>query len=152
MTQSQALEAQGVILQRGDGATTEVFTEVAEVTSFNGPGGSASVVDVTHLRSTAKEKRMGLRDEGQISFECNLIPSDEAQTGLRTDRANRTLRNFKFLLTDDPGGSGSSPTTLEFSAFVLNFSISGSVDGKIAASITLEISGDVTWVAAVEGT
>ena len=149
---SNGLEAQGVVLQRGDGEETETFTKVAEITSFNGPGGSASVIDMTNLESEAKEKKIGLRDEGQISFECNLIPSDVGQTGLREDRASRALRNFKFLLTDDPGGTGSSPTTLEFSAFVLNFSISGAVDGKISASVTLEISGPVTWVAAVEGT
>ncbi len=136
---AQAIESQGVQLQRGDGGSPETFTTIAEVTDFDGPSGNASVIDVTHLQSTAKEKIMGLMDEGQITFSGNLVPGDAAQQGLRDDRTNRTLRNFKLILTD------AASTTLSFSAYVLNFSISGSVDDKVAFSCTLEISGPVTW-------
>jgi len=136
---SNAIETQGTELKRGDGATPEVFTSVGEVTTFSGPGGSASVIDVTHLLSTAKEKRMGLPDEGQFTFEVNLVPSDVAQTGLRSDRAARTLRNFELVLTDV------STTTLSFAAYVTGFALSGSVDNVTKASITLEITGAVTW-------
>lgn len=136
---SSAIETQGTELKRGDGATPEVFTTVGEVVSFTGPGGSASVIDVTHLLSTAREKRMGLPDEGQFTFEVNLIPSDTAQIGLRTDRAARTLRNFQLVLTDV------ATTTLSFAAYVTGFSLSGGVDNVTKASVTLEISGAVTW-------
>jgi hypothetical protein len=136
---SNAIEAQGVVLQRGDGGNPETFTAVAEITDFDGPGGSASVIDVTSLESTAKEKLMGLMDEGQFTFSANLVPGDAGQSGLRADRKNRALRNFKLILTDD------AATTLSFSAFVLGFAISGSVEDKVSAKITLEISGEVVW-------
>lgn len=137
---SDAIESQGVILQRGNGATpTEVFGAVAEITDFDGPGGTASVIDTTSLQSTAKEKLMGLKDEGQFSFTANLIPVDVGQVGLRADRDARTLRKFKLILTD------TASTTLTFAAYVLGFSINGAVDDKINASITLEISGAVAW-------
>jgi predicted secreted protein len=137
---SEAIVSEGILIQRGNGATpTEIFTTVGEITDFDGPGGSASVIDVTNLESTAKEKLMGLKDEGQFSFNANLVPGDVGQTGLRTDRDNRTLRNFKVILTD------AGTTTLTFSAYVLGFSISGAVDDKVGSSITLEISGNVTW-------
>jgi len=137
---SNALESQGVVFKRGDGATPiEVFTAVGEVTSFSGPGGSASVIDVTSLASTRKEKRMGLPDEGQLTIELNFDPTDTAQMGLKADRAARVLRNFELVLTD------ASTTTLSFSGYVLNFSISGKVDDKITASCTIEITGEVTW-------
>jgi len=136
---SNAMVSEGVILKRGDGGAPETFTEVSEVVSFDGPGGTAAVIDVTHLRSSAKEKRIGLPDEGQIKLEMNYVPSDSMQAALRSDRVTRTRRNFKLLMTD------TGPTTASFAAYVLEFSVKGGVDQKIAASITLEIDGTVTW-------
>ena len=62
---STAITAQGIIIARF-GATA--FETIPNVVSFQGPGGQASVIDVTNLASTAKEKRVGLRDEGQLSL------------------------------------------------------------------------------------
>ena len=135
---SNAINAQGVALQRGNGGAPEIFNIVGEITNFDGPGGSASVIDVTTLQSVAKEKRMGLQDEGQFTFQMNLDPSDVQQAGLRADRAGRVLRNFRLVLTDVAN------TTLAFSAFVLEFKINGAVDQVVKASVTLEISGAVT--------
>ena len=138
---TKAIRSQGVVLKRGDGGGPEVFTAVGEITGFDGPSGSATVIDATHLASTAREKLMGLPDEGQFSFNLNLDPSDAQQIGLKDDRAADppVLRNFELVLTD------AAPTKLSFSAFVTEFSISGAQDDKVAASVTLEISGPVTW-------
>ena len=135
---SNAINAQGVELRRGNGASPETFVIVGEITQFDGLGGSASVIDVSTLQSVAKEKRAGLPDEGQFTFQMNLDPSDVQQNALRADRAARVLRNFRLVLTD------SSNTTLQFSALVLEFKISGAVDQVVKASVTLEISGAVT--------
>lgn len=134
---SGALETQGVMLEIGDGAVPDAFFDVGEMVDFSGPGGSAAVIDVTHLKSTAKEKRMGLPDEGQFTFNINLVPSDNGQRHAYKARADRRLTNFKLSLTDTP------TTILTFAAFVLEFTISGGVDDKIPAALTLEISGSV---------
>lgn len=134
-----AMVTEGVVIARGDGASPEVFTTIGECTDFDGPSGSAAVIDATHFQSTAKEKVIGLPDEGQFTISGNFIGTNSAQTGLRTDRTNRTLRNFKVTLTDSPA------TVLTFAAYVLSFSISGAVDDKIPFSVTLEISGAVTY-------
>ena len=129
---SNALESQGVTLE-WDG------TNIGEVVSFNGPGGSASIIDVTHLGSTRREKRMGIADEGQISFDINLLPSDAGQIKLRDDRADRTERTCRLFLTDTGG------TILTMDAYCTQFSVQGSVDNKIQGSVTLEITGAVNW-------
>ncbi len=139
MAASLALKSEGVILKRGDGAASEIFTAVAEIIDFDGPGGQAAVIDVTHLTSVAKEKLIGLPDEGQFSFNANLVPGDTPQAALRTDRDAGTLRNFTLTLTDSPA------TVLSFAAFVLEFRIAAGVDAKISVAITMEISGAVTW-------
>ena len=135
---SSALETQGVLIQRGDGASPEVFTTIPEIVSFDGPGGSATEIDVTDLSSTAKEFRMGLKDEGDFSFEMMYLPNNAQHSGLQSDRTARTLRTFLITLTDSP------QSTLKFTAYVREFSISGGVDDVLRASVTLRISGDVT--------
>jgi hypothetical protein len=136
---SEAIEAQGCEIKRGGGGSPETFTTIPEIKSFSGPGGSASILDVTSLQSTAKEKRVGLKDEGQLSLTINYNPDNTVHAGLRTDRSNRTLRNFQIVFTD-----GSPATTWSFSAYVSGFSVQGAVDAIVEATVTLEISGDIT--------
>lgn len=136
---SNAINAQGVQLLRGDGGSPEILSLIGEVQSFDGPGGSATVIDVSTLQSLAKEKRMGLPDEGQFTFEVNLDPSDTQQMGLVADRKARVKRHFRMILTD------AAATTLNWDAFVLDFKINGSVDNVVKASVTLEITGPVDW-------
>lgn len=137
---SNALETQGVIFKVGDTTSPFGFSAIGEITSFTGPGGSASVIDVSHLGSTAREKIMGLPDEGQFSFEGNYLTGDtNGQQALQADRAARTLRRFQISLTDSPA------TLVEFNGYVLEFSLSGGVDAVIAYSCTIEITGAVDW-------
>ena len=136
---SNALEAQGMLLQIGSGSPTVTYTTIKEIKTFSGPGGSATVIDVTDLSSTAKEKRLGLADEGQLSFTINYIPKDTQHTLLRTNRDARTLTPFKLVFTD-----GSPKSTWSFNAFIQGFAVSGAVDGVVEANITLEITGSIT--------
>ena len=139
---SSAVESQGYTLQIGQGDATTVaagsdsFDTIGEVKDWDGPSGSAAVIDVTHLGSTAKEKRVGLRDEGQYKVTFSRIFGDAGQESAVTARANRTLRNFKATYSDGTIGS--------FTAFVMDFSIKGGVDNVIDGSMTLEISGAYT--------
>jgi len=136
---SNALEAQGMLIKIGNGASPQVFTTISEIKTFSGPTGSAAVIDVTDLSSTAKEKRMGLADEGQLSFTINYIPDNTQHTLLRTRRASREETDFKMVFTDD-----SPSTTWSFSAFVTGFAVSGAVDNVVEANVTLEITGTIT--------
>jgi len=136
---SNAIEAQGIIIARGTGSGPITYTTIPEIKSFTGPGGSASVIDVTDLSSAAKEKRMGLADEGQLQLTINYIPDNAVHVALRGDRAARSKVPFKITFTD------SVPATVwTFEAFVTGFSVSGAVDGVVEAQVTLEITGAIT--------
>ena len=76
---STAITAQGITIARF-GTTT--FETIPNVVSFQGPGGQAAVIDVTNLASTAKEKRVGLRDECQLSLTLHYNPDDLVHQGL----------------------------------------------------------------------
>jgi hypothetical protein len=111
---------------------------VGEVIDFDGPGGSASVIDATHLTSTAREKLMGIPDEGQFTFSLNRVFSDTGQIAVFTARANRLKKSWKVTYTDT--------TVQEFEGYVLQFSTSGGVDDKVNGSVTIEITGAVSTV------
>jgi len=135
---SIAIEAQGILIARGTGSPI-TYTTIPEVKSFTGPGGSASVIDVTNLSSLAKEKRMGLADEGQLQLTINYVPDNTVHKALRTDRAARSKVPFRITFTD-----AAPATTWTFEAFVTGFSVSGAVDGVVEAQVTLEITGAIT--------
>lgn len=120
----------------GGTATPNTYTNVGEIVDWDGPGGSASVIDTTHLSSTAKEKLMGLMDEGQFSFNLNNVFSDTGQQACRTARTARTLKGWRLTYSDS--------TVQTWNGYCLAFSTSGGVDDKVNGSITVEISGAVT--------
>jgi len=132
---STAITAQGITIGRMGSST---FETIPNVVSFQGPGGQASVIDVTNLSSTAKEKRVGLRDEGSLSLTLHFDPDNSVHQGLRNDRANRTRQSFRVTFTDQ------DPTQWTFCGYVTQFSVQGGVDAVLEASVTIEIDGDIT--------
>lgn len=117
--------------------------EVGEITDFTGPGGQAAVINMTHLQSTAKEKKIGLRDEGQLSLSVNFSPTDAGQQQCLADRAARLRRMYDIHYTDTSMGSSHWPSRDYFYGYCLGFSKSGAVDDKIPAQIVIEIDGPV---------
>jgi hypothetical protein len=138
---TKATSGQKVQFERGDGATTEVFTKVAEITSFTGPSRTAKEIDVTSVDSDAMEYIAGVMDAGEVSIEGNYVGSDAAQQGLQADLTNRVRRNFKFLLNDPTTPSTGAPTTIAFAAVVKSFGIKGGVNAKIDFTCALRITG-----------
>ena len=119
-------------------ATPVAWTTIGEVNTWDGPSGSANMYETTHLGSTAKEKQIGLPDEGQVTLSINWIQdSDAGQQAAAAARTARTSRNFKITFSD--------ASTATFTGYVLGLTSSGGVDDKVAGSITIEITGAVTW-------
>lgn len=120
------------------------FTDIGQVTGFNGPTGSAAVIDITVLNSTAKEKMVGIRDEGQVTLDINLNTSaDQYHNALRADRALRSLRVYDIMFTDQTTAAGAQPSFMNFDAYVTGFQINGSVDNVVKGSVTLELTSSV---------
>lgn len=134
-----SIESQGTVIAYSSGGSPSSFSNIGNIVGFNGPGGSASVIDTSNLDSTAREKRMGLPDEGQFSLDLNLDPDNTAHIALRNARRDRTRLEFRMTLTD----TGSS--IVQFFGYVLNFTVSGAVDAIVKAAITIEIDGQVSW-------
>ena len=132
-----AIKAQGTLLQLGSGSPLS-YNTIAEINSFGGPGGSVSVIDVTDLSSSAKEKIAGMNDNGQLSLECNFVPGNAQHVALREAKEAGSTISVKLIFTD------ADLTEWTFNAIVVGFSVSGAVDGVVKASITLEVSGEIS--------
>ena len=144
-----AFEAQGTqfFWSSDTAASTADARLVGEVTDFSGPGGQASIIDVTHLNSTAKEKLVGLRDEGQVSMSLNLSFSDAGQIALRADRATRSRRKCVIKFNDNT--TDAAKTKAIFDGYCMGFSVTGAVDNKVSANAVIEITGAVTYSSAI---
>lgn len=123
------------------------MTNIGDITNFTGPGGSPSIMDITNLQSTAKEKLVSLSDEGQLTLEVNFNTSDAMQWALIADRKARQRRAFDIRFSDANTVADSSalPTNVMFWGYPTGFSISGAVDAVVKASLTIEIDGGTYW-------
>lgn len=128
-------------LLRGDGAASEVFTDVPGIRAMGTVGASRSLIDVTHLQSTAREYKLALKDGQEMTFEALYDPSDTQQTGLKTDLNNGTRRNFQIHLNDDQ-----SPNTIvSFTGLVTAWNFEVQLDNVYVLNFTLKPTGDLAW-------
>lgn len=130
--------SQGTLLKIGDGASPEVFSTIEQLVSISGPDGEAPVIPVTNLSSTAVEKRLGLKDEGNISVSGFWDAASTTHALLKSKFDSGAAVNFSLTFADSPA------TVLTFSAFVQTFNRPVAVDEVVGLEFTLVVSGAVT--------
>lgn len=108
MAGMQTVETQGTKFFWSTSTALSTAQQILGVKTLSGFGGTSPVIDVSDVNSTAREKRMGLRDAGEISLGINYNPSTSVSPGLaalEADAGTRTLRKFamKFSTVDANG-------------------------------------------------
>lgn len=128
----------GTALQRGDGAGTEVFTTIANVTSINPPSMERETIDVTAHDSADgwMEFLGGLKDGGEVSADVNYDPSEHDV--LVADFEDESPRNYRIVFPD------ADATTWSFKAILTGFEPEAPYDDKLAASLTWKVTGKPT--------
>lgn len=143
---SKAQAGVGSVLARGNGATPEVFTKIAEIRRIGGPALGLKMVDVTNMDSpSATEELLAtIVTSGEVAFEgnCLLGSNDATQLGCVTDLQGRIQRNFQYTLPTPPGGSAPSPWT--FSGYFNKFETENPHDNAITFKASIKITGVVT--------
>lgn len=120
--------------------TAATWTGVGEIVDMDRAGGTRSEIDVSHLESTSKEFLAGLRDSGSYTFSMNWLFGDAGQAAVLAAEGSDDPATFKVTYP--------SNDTLTFDGYVT--SVSGpslGVDDKLSGSVTIRISGDLTWAA-----
>lgn len=140
---NQAIAALGTLLKKGDGGSPETFATIAEVLDIGGPELGLDTEDATSHDSTAgwEDVVPTILRSGEVTFEINYVPSHathNASTGLVADMKNKTKRNFQLVFPN------AGTTTWAFAAYVTKFAPKAPVAGKLAASVTVKVSGQPT--------
>lgn len=141
-----ALSSFGTLLKIGNGGSPETFTTIAEVRDISGPSFALATEDVTNHDSAGwREHIPTIIEAGEVSFDLNFKGDATQGFGsgsLYDDMVDKTKRNFQIVL---PSGVGSSNDIGSFAAYVTGFELSAPVEGVLSASVTLMITGAVTW-------
>lgn len=123
-----------------DGSTTVTPTawiEILELTALKPSSATAPDIDVTDLKSTSKEFRTGLQDQGTLASDYFVLESDPGQAAVEASFVASTAVPYKLVT---PGG-----VTRTFTASCKKFGTIPelSVDGVQKGSAEWKISGDV---------
>lgn len=132
------IDTQGTVLKVGNGASPEVFTTIPNIVSIDGPSATRSEKDATHLASTAKESKAGLRDYGSLNCEVEWDERDTVHAGLRTKFDAGT--NHNFLLID----AGSPQKQYSFTGWVKSLPQKYGVDAFVMSSMEIRLTGPMT--------
>jgi hypothetical protein len=120
---------------------------VGEILSLNLDGLKLNTIDVSNLGNQFRTYAAGLIDSGTVSLEVNLDPDDAQQVTVlgQLDVTAATTRPVlkSWLITF--GTTGNLGATFAFIGFVTDFSVKGAMDSAVTASISIKISGSVTF-------
>ena len=135
---SAAVAGVGTAFKRGDGASNEQFSAIAEINSITGPNKSRGTIDVTSLDSTGGYREFigSFRDAGQVDLNMNFTMA--GYNDMNDDFESSALVNYQIVLPD------TNATTFEFAGFVTAIGMALTTDDKITATVTIKISGQVT--------
>ncbi len=130
----------GTLLKRGNGATPEVFTTVAELTSVK-CSVKRDELDGTHHQSPGAWRgfKPSLKS-AEIAFEANYLandPTQDASTGILSDFNNGTIRNYQIEWPVS-GAKWTAPV------FLREFDAEGPVEDKLGLSGTFRVCGEMT--------
>lgn len=123
-------------------ATTVSYNSqtVAGVQSITGiSSGQSTEIDVTTLASTAKEFKVGLRDNG--SFQMTMIRNQDDAGQLELWNAQGSQTAYTMIITLP----SSTANVLTFSAFVTSFSTDISADGVVTGTATVRVTGGIAY-------
>jgi len=145
MAETGATIGFGVLLSRGDGASPEVFTKIAELIDLSTPSMTKDQVEATHTDSpdSFREFIPGLKDGGEFSATVNFLPGNATQNndsgGAINDFINQTAsRNWRITF---PG----SPTmTWTFKATVIGLQVNTPMDDRMTMEVNFKVAGAPT--------
>jgi len=135
---SNAFSGVGTKFQRGDGASNESFSDIAEINSITGPNLSRDTIDVTSLDSTGgyREFIAGFRDGGELTLSMNFAPS--GYFDLKDDFEVEVTHNYRIVM------GNAAQTTFDITGLITALGVAIPLDDKVTCDVTIKITGEVT--------
>lgn len=113
---------------------------IAGVTGMSGlASGKAKEIDVTTLASTAKEFKIGLKDNGSFTLDLIRNLDDAGQAALLTALNAQASNTMVITLPT------STLNVATFTAFVSSLTTEAASDGVVMGKAEFRITGDIAW-------
>lgn len=137
---SERYAAFGAQLQRGDGASPEVFTTVAGVRGLSDFGSTADTEDATaHDSPDAREQIVTtILRSSDLTFTLAFDADEGTHQQMWDDHVGRSKHNWQLVL-----GQAGDPM-FSFTAYVTQMTLGLEHDGLQEASVTLKPVGAIT--------
>jgi Lambda phage tail tube protein, TTP len=118
------------------------MVDIAEVTNITPPSFSLDQVDVTHMASPnfTREFIPGLIDPGEASLDINFVPGNASDLRIQELMALpiSAVRSRQMRITFP------NHVTWTFQGIVTGYESSVPVDDKMAATITIKVTGNIS--------
>lgn len=141
-----SFSAFGVLVKRGNGAATEVFTSVSKVRDSNGPEYSLDTINVTNNDSTGgwEEVAPTILRSGSFTFNALHDPRNATQStaGIKGDMQSKRLVNWRVYL---PPATATGYDKLAFAGYVTGINQGQPFEGAKTIDVTVKPTGTVTW-------
>ena len=141
-TVSQFVQTQGTQLEVSTTSTNDLaatgltYADLAiTIKDPNFQGGQTTEIDVTVLKSAAKEYALGLDDSGTFSMAGNWKAGDAAQKVLVAARSDKKSRAFRVTFADG--------SKFEFLGLVTQYQWQGQLDNVVSATFNVRVTGAV---------
>lgn len=116
---------------------TSAYNTVGQVENIDFNRSRDTIETTSHDSSTLDREYIAGLQNATVSAEVSWDPADTQQTTLETNFSAGTLTQFQIVFPD------SGTTTYQFSGILTSFSTPAPVDGKMMASIEIQVSGAI---------
>jgi hypothetical protein len=131
----------GTLLKKGDGASPETFTTLAQIgADLTGPGQKSDTIDTTTHNQTSPYKSFmaGLREGGDVKVPIFFDPSSSTHTGLITTFEAGQPVNWQLCPPFSPVVKWS------FAGLLIDIGHTYKIKDAVMADITIKVSGKPT--------
>jgi predicted secreted protein len=124
---------------------SSVLTQLAEITSVTPPNSQTADVEATHMLSPNRRREYiaGLIDDGEGTFEMNLVPGSTTDTLIRTAQTAGDNRQYRIVIPD-----GTFGWKIEGTCIIKGYERKVPIDDRMMATLTIRFSGAATEAAA----
>lgn len=123
-----------------------LLTQLGEILSVTPPNPTVEDVEATHFGSPNRRREYiaGLIEDGEGTFEMNLVPGSETDTLIQTALSDGVTRGYKIVLPD-----GAFGWEITGDCIVKGYERSVPIDDRMTATLTVRFTGASTEAAAV---
>lgn len=122
------------------------LTQIAEITAVTPPNPQTDQIEVTNFQSPGRRREYisGLIEDGEGTFEMNLVPGSPSDVLIRAAQSDGLTRSYRIVLPT--AGNG---WQIDGDCIVVGYERNIPIDDRMTATVTVRFTGASTEAARV---